>query len=598
MDFLNISILKSHCFLYFELINSERDRTKNMKKKILFLTFGLIFSNMKSTAPSLVDSVHHKNPLVVCNNCNDWIENKLIELLDHVIEAKRYWLTVEDRPWYRVITRPIHHWFNFSWQTEIREHLSTLDDLQSTLAIKLSKHITHNHGSDLSEETKEDIYKLISHANSILKTHGVPLHVMRNWVFYVGAAVAAYKAAQLYQAYLQDTVIFKFDIKDKDTVISACRDAGENYSLMEEGNTFWLTTSQTRKAKFEDTETVKEKFEDKLKKYPKIIYTYTGATFNDLRKLLLDRNGQFLGTTLVEKCFINPSKKIYNKLKNDNESKKNNYCLETQEANNRKYQEAKIIFLNKLVNEKNPQGINQFPDIVAALEHHGSFEGLSPETLDDLIGRVSIPFFESSKKAFFDAAKQLFKELQSEPDKAGVLKSWFDYILKSAESSISSISSKPFDDTPEGAYVRKLEAQVNAEYPEIKNGVSTFIDALEFLTETAKMTPFFLTLYVGYKSTNGAAQWYRDTYFKEPLRYDLKDFINFLDENIYTHINNPTFKGLHYYWTARLKRYKSFMDSKNRIYFEKDLQKLTRGSSISHEIETLRVILYDELEHF
>ena len=569
-----------------------------MKKKILLLAFGLFFSCMESTSPFSVDPICKKNPLTACENCNDWIENKLIELLDHVIAAKRYWLTVGDKPWYRVITRPIHHWYSFSWQTEIREHLSTLDDLQNTLAIKLSKHIAHEHGSDTSEETKEDIYRLITEANVILKTHGIPLHVMRNWIFYVGAAIATYKAVQFYQAYLKDTVIFKFNIKDKDTVVSACRDAGERYSLMEEGETFWLTTSQTKKGKLEDKQTVKERFEDKLNKYPKIDYTFTGATFNDLRRLFLDRKGQFLGITLVEDCFLKPSEKIINKLKNGSEAKTNNYSLETQEANDLKYKQARIVFLNKLVGEKDAQGKNQFQHIVDALEHHGSFSDISSETLDDLIGRVSIPLLDSSKKAFFDAAKQLLKELQSQPDKASVLKSWVDSLLKAAESNINSISSRPFEDTPEGSYVRKLEAQINAEYPPIKNGISTFINALEFLTETAKMTPFFLTLYVGYKGTTGAAQWYRNSYFKEPLRYDLKDFINFLDENLYTHVNNPAFKGLHYYWTARLKRYKSFMDSKNRIYFEKDLQKLTRGSTINHEIETLRVILYNELEHF
>lgn len=582
VDFLNVSILESHRSLYFKLINSERDR---MKKKILLLAFGLFFSCMESTSPFSVDPVCQKNPLTACENCNDWIENKLLELLDHVIAAKRYWLTVGDKPWYRVITRPIHHWYNFSWQTEIREHLSTLDDLQNTLAIKLSKHIAHEHESDISEETKEDIYRLITEANVILKMHGIPLHVMRNWIFYVGAAIATYKAVQLYQDYLKDRVVITFDKKDLITVRKACRDSGDNHNLMLSDSSLYITTSQSKI----------EKLQSMLDVHPiQPIEAARSATMQDLYRLILDENGQFIGKTFVKTCFITPVKNIWNKLQSSSTSQKTHLSeAEKEELLEKDAKPKAILVLNKAVSMLDENGERKFQNIVDEHKILGSFEKLPYKSVETLVDTIQLPVIEYAKKLALD-----------EINKNGTYQTANHYVEKfdkwwnSKPKTDSNAPKQALEETLDYAYMDYFLTVLKIQYPYIKNNISTFVNALEFLTETAKMTPFFLTLYVGGRGVANANQWYRNSYFKEPLRYDLKDFINFLDENLYTYVNNPAFKGLHYYWTARLKRYKSFMDSKNRIYFEKDLQKLTRGSTINHEIETLRVILYNELEHF
>lgn len=552
-----------------------------MKKTILLGSLIISLSFLQAISPFSIDPVCQKNPLNACDNCNSWKENRLIELLDDVIAAKRYWLTVGDRPWYRVITRPLHHWFYFSWQTEIREHVSTLDDLQNILAIKLSKVI-----GEECQETDEDLYKIINDAKTVLRIHGIPLHIARNWLFYVGAAAAAYKIASFYTAYLKNTVVIKFDPKDRDTIKEVCQNSKNNHTLTLEKEALWFTTSQEKL----------EEFQKKLENYSvQPLQEARKANKNDLYRLFLTESGEFIPKAFWRVCAREPFDNICNLLKKNNENKKANLSELEEKSLKDAYAQSLLEALNLASQLKKSDGSNKYPQIARHFNINKTFDDLPLERMQQLLfNEIPLPVLERLEQIVKDAIRQ------GPGEAVKACKDWLSSIFGSSSDKASD-KNLSFQEPRSYTFESKiLEAGGNAfkfYTPTVTHSISNFTQALDFLTESAKMTPFMLASYLGYKGVTGANHWYRNHYFKEPLRYDLKDFINFLDENLYTHVSNPAFKGLHYYWTARLKQYKKFMSNKDRIYFEKDLQKLTRGATISHEIEILRVILYNELEH-
>lgn len=216
---------------------------------------------------------------------------------------------------------------------------------------------------------------------------------------------------------------------------------------------------------------------------------------------------------------------------------------------------------------------------------------MSDETLVKLRGSLDTTLGDLIKRQAWEAAQEYVENAEQQKDN-----SWFATVVSLAGQFVPK-ETTPRPDTFKTKATRYWLSVVQTRYPLILHSTEKFLSALDFLTESAKMTPFFLATYLAGRGIKNTTEWHRTTYFKEPLRDDLKDFINFLDENLYTHVTNPAYKGLHYYWVSRLKGYKSFMSSKNRIYFEKDLQKLTRGSTLNHDIDTLRAILYHELDH-
>lgn len=560
-----------------------------MKKKIFLVLTALILSTTEGKASVRHEPLMSKNPLEACHNCDNWIENKLIELLDQTIEAKRYWLTVGDRPWYRVATRPIRHWFSFSWQTEIKEHLSHLEDLQNVLAIKLGKNIAYE--SEEDSELREDIYTLIIEANSTLKIHGTPSHAARNWFFYIGAAVAAYKVYQAGQNYLNSHVNFVFDESQRPHIIRALQDSQCNHSLTVDDSKIYVSSS-TEPDK--EGRIPAEEFEERVAKYV-THHTPVPTNIYDFKRSFLDEKGQFLGKTFVYTCLVNPVKAIWAKLKEDGNTKKTTYTEDEKKLNQLKVRESSIDLLNYAATTKNKEGNLLYPEIAAEVDRQGSLSKLSDESLKNLIHDLPIPLGEYLQSLGAEKLKEFLKNLSPETDKMAYVGSYVTAGVKALE---NALKDKDLENTLEYKWIQYALAVFKSTAPQVLNNTSTFLNALEFLTESAKTTPFLLALYVSGRGIKGVHQWRRNHYFTEPLRYDLKDFINFLDENLHTHVNNQAYKGLHYYWTLRLKRYRSFMDSKNRIYFEKDLQKLTRGATITHEIETLKALLYHELNHF
>jgi len=285
---------------------------KHIRGKLLtFLTIMTTTTLICESASSPFNYPHNPS-LQVIHNPHGWIEHKLIELIKSVVEAKRYWMGLEDNMFKRAVTRPVHHWWKFSWATEIDEHLSYLNELEKQLAISLSNHVKG------IQSDRSEIYTTITQANAILADHGIPLHIVRNWLFYGTSALICVKLFQELNDYCNRHVQFTFDHKaDTKTIVDATRYCKHPCSISSISEGIIVTCSDKYRKEFE-RELAKDNFkeyrDDSEDERTVLSYQVRPTYYKDLGLIFLDENGKFIGRKFLQVCCTDPFKKIWAKL--------------------------------------------------------------------------------------------------------------------------------------------------------------------------------------------------------------------------------------------------------------------------------------------
>jgi len=134
-------------------------------------------------------------------------------------------------------------------------------------------------------------------------------------------------------------------------------------------------------------------------------------------------------------------------------------------------------------------------------------------------------------------------------------------------------------------------------FPTVREQVENTIDATEYLSESAKLTPFLLVVYLSYKGARSLYDCQHSYFFKKPMRSDLKDFIHFLHQHAHTE-NDPVFDGLYYYWITRIRSYVGYMSKETRVTLKRDLENLIQTKTTEEKLQILETMLYNEFPQF
>lgn len=605
------------------------------KKSHIFLTMIIALSSFSSVLSTYSDRRALEKSTE--QHSSEWIEQKLMCVLTQIVTSKRYWIDIADQSIYRTITRPLHHWIHFSWETEIDEHLSYLEDLQHEVAIALTNHIKG------IKPDKKDVYAIISQADLILRQHGMPLHPIRNWAFYAIATLALYKTYNIINNYLNNHVQFEFSPKTTSEPIDKAFLYIENnpHKLINLSDRLIVTCHVDHEKKLTE-ELERQGLTMTQREREATTYTTRPAQFTDFKLTFVNQEGQFLGTVFFNNCLLNPIKSIIQKLQKKEDT---NTIPEAQKR--LMQQEVKNAWLKifyAAAHEQLSDGAPKYPKI-----HNeytickGNFDHLPIAKLDEMRKDLGITLPDVARSAFASSyplieekindLKHYFETNTGTNSKlalAGInsLEFLINKYMSPTSTSVSQLSptgtlnknkttdkgvspSQPNtkDNAQEIKTIEKnsiaVEEYLNVMLKEgehlytiSKEKGNIVLDALGYAKDAFMLTPTLLATYVAAALTTRTLQWKKNKYFKEPLRSDLKDFVNFLHHSINNGENDPMFEGCYYYWISRIKSYLPYMSKKDKMYFLKDLDNVMHTSNLEEKIRTLEVILYDEMPHY
>lgn len=279
-----------------------------MRKKIIFSLLLTLYSGSAS-----LKGIAHKASVALHKEKGS--QAIVYSLIDNVQKAKNYWIEQLYKSPYNPFNRTFSSLFaTGSYRDQINEHLEALTNIEITLTTTFA---------ELKEEGKEQITyqirELVTQTEAILKEHGIPSNLQKNWLKYsmylAGGAAAIYFIKQK----MNNCTVFEcktpFPIMQKmQEKLASEGILKKPFTRIIDDTTYILTSSEQTKNALTNAATslLQEK-----NLAPELV-SRRSFNFSDLDYLLKNKDGIYWPTFLLREFFIDPIKNIYDLLTKPN----------------------------------------------------------------------------------------------------------------------------------------------------------------------------------------------------------------------------------------------------------------------------------------
>lgn len=476
-------------------------------------------------------------------------EPKLLKLIDQIVKAERYWQQLQFSPFTRLLTRTPSSWVYTNWKTEIQDHLKALQELKQVTAKLLGK---CKKNQNCSDKTFKELY---SYAGEELLQHGIPDHFRRNWLKYSCAAAALIATTYKIKSILNKDIIASFN-GSPEQYQSVWTKLSEHkpplkFSRTTYGNHHIIRAEKEHQAFIEQTlrrvGISQEQSNFQIPTVHDTLHYCYDDDGNNYFKLFFNDHVLEPITNLWYKIFKRPVKRTiltYNTDDFDTILKTQLEDVAQTALEEGHYKNLFGAFENSSKKLREGRDLDELRQLRDGIREIGMKNGITNSILSDAIKGS----WKKSTPAFFKAWNSLFEE-------------------------------------------RNMQAS------QVSDNVAIMIEKQNLTIEFIALMPAALLAYCAYKGVKSTLNKNHQKNVINPLTQDLKDFETLLDK-YKTETTDAYFDGMQMYWAYKLQKYAKLIDSKQRMYFDRDLKRITSGISPEHQQSIIFSILHYGIAHF